>query len=94
MFGKIENQVLKIAPKNIVIGDKRIINPTDETLLSQGYMPIVKTKVPEHDDKHYATMSWERRETEIVQVWEIVEIPETDEITDTEALNILMGGAV
>lgn len=37
MYGKLENGKLIYAPKSVIVGEKRIINPKKETLLSLGY---------------------------------------------------------
>ena len=65
----------------------------------EGDKPIVYTECPESE--FVCQYRWEERENEIVQVWEITDIPKeederplSEELTDAEALAILLGGAV
>ncbi len=72
MYGKLENGNLTVAPKDVVFGDKRIINPTDEILAALGYMEIVFTDMPETEAGYHAEPSWEIQEEKLVRVWETV----------------------
>ena len=67
MYGKIENEKIIYASKDIIIDGKRIINPTKETMLSLGYKPIINTEYP-NDDKHYK-QSYVENEDNITLVW-------------------------
>ena len=69
MYGKLENGKLIYAPKSVIVGEKRIINPKEETLLSLGYLPIENTEAPAAETGYHAVGSWKQTETEIVRVW-------------------------
>lgn len=58
--------------------------------------PLVYTEEPVVDDHHATVYSWEEQSNSIVQVWDTIEVePEEppEEIDDSEALGILLGGA-
>lgn len=88
MYGKLENGILQYAPKNVTCGDKRIINPLEETLLSLGYLPIADTEPPRAETGTHTVGRWEQTETEIVKVW-TVEEDEPAEPTAEERLAAL-----
>lgn len=58
--------------------------------------PIVYTEPPVVDEHHRAIFAFEDTEDEIIQRWEVIETADEppEEITDTEALSILLGGDV
>ena len=66
-------------------------NPTGEMYEAAGYKKVVFTDPPETGEGYHAESGWEEREDEIVQVWEIVKDP--DDIDDSEAFDIIFGGA-
>lgn len=70
-----------------------IFTTNPATLAEYGFYPLCYTVPPEVDEHHVAVPHWEQVENEIVQVWTIEEIPETDEISDEEALAIIAEGA-
>lgn len=92
MYGILINGVLRFAPKKVEYNDTIIYNPSDSVYEVLGYFPIVYTEKPDDapDGYHYE-FSWEQTETEILQTWHLVE--DSDEISDEEALEILLGGA-
>lgn len=92
MYGFLENETLHHAPNPMVIGDNRVWNPTDEQYETAGYKSIIFVDPPEIESGYHAESGWEEREDEIVQVWEIVKDP--DDIDETEAFDIIFGGAV
>lgn len=71
MYGKLENGILQYAPKSVIFGNKRIINPSEETLLSLGYLPVADTEPPKAETGTHAVGRWEQTETEIVRVWTV-----------------------
>lgn len=75
------------------IGDAWVYNPTGAQLLAEGWLPVIESEAPETDERHYAELHWAEQGNSIVQEWEIVEIPATDELTPDEALGIILGGA-
>ena len=88
MYAKLIDGVIEIAPRKIKSGDSTTYNPTEETLLSLGYLPVRLTDAPETDTHHIAISTWTQTDTEIVQGWRIEEQDPTDE----EILSILLGG--
>jgi hypothetical protein len=66
-------------------------NPPDEVYAEAGYLPVVETDPPETDAQPYAEPHWVERDGQIVQVWELVEIPISDEEAITRYANELTG---
>lgn len=76
MFGKLIEGQLIPAPNDVIIEDKRIINPDDKTLLSLGWLPVVIPEKPSIDIEHQeAVIHYEERNGTIVGTWTIVELP-------------------
>lgn len=90
MYGQLINGVLRIAPKKVAYGDNIIYNPPGEVYEALGYYPITYTDMPDDapDGYHYES-AWEQIGEQIVEVWHLEE--DSDEISDDEALGILMG---
>ena len=96
MYAKLISGTLRSAPKKVDYNGKTIFNPPEEILLEMGYRPVTYTDMPTDasDGQHYES-SWEQTDTEIVQVWTLVDNtaePEP-ELSADEALNIIMGVA-
>ena len=91
MYGKLVNGELRGAPRPIRTENGDVFTNDPALLLQYGYKPIILTEYPS-DGKHY-TDSWTETETEITQIW--TELPQTDDdpISDSEALEIITGGA-
>ena len=72
----------------------RDIFTTNSAILAEhGYYPLRYTDAPEVDEHHTVVPHWEQGDGEIVQVWEIEEIPyDLEEISDTEALLLITEG--
>ena len=51
-------------------------------LLTEGYLPVIETPMPETDERHYAVPHWTETDGRIVQSWELLETP--DEVTAEE----------
>ena len=99
MRAKIINDELVPAPRKIQreLDEELYVtyNPTDEMLAEQGWLPVVETEPPENPPSGYhyePTYTEWQTETgnEILQEWELVQ--DSDEISDSEALEIIMGG--
>lgn len=89
-YAKLINGVLRYAPKKVTVGDTLIFNPTGETLTALGYYPLSYTDMPEDAPEGYHYESgWQQGEDSIIQTWTLVE--DDDEITDDEALMIILG---
>lgn len=95
MYAKLISGTLRSAPKKVDYNGKTIFNPPEEILLELGYLPVTYTDMPTDapEGQHYES-HWEQTDTEIVQVWTLVDDPaEPDEISAEEALAIITGGA-
>lgn len=89
-YAKLINGELVAAPRRIRLETHTVFNPPAELLEEQGYKPVRYTEPPEVEEGFVAVPGWEETEEEIVQTWTVE--PEGD-ISDAEALEILMGGA-
>lgn len=96
MYAKLMSGTLRSAPKKVDYNGKTIFNPPEEILLGMGYLPVTYTDMPSDapDGQHYES-HWEQTDTEIVQVWTLVDNPAEpeSELSADEALNIIMGVA-
>ena len=94
MYAKLQNGMLRSAPKTVTWNGCTVNNPSAEKLMELGYKPVVYTDMPETtvEGKHYES-SWEETESEIIQTWNLVEDPvySEPEISSEEVLNIIMG---
>ena len=91
MYGKLINGELRGAPRPIRTENGDVFTNDPSISLANGYKPIITAEYP--SDGKYYTDSWTETETEITQVW--TELPQTDDdpISDSEALEIITGGA-
>ena len=91
MYGKLINGELRGAPRPIRTENGDVFTTDPALLLHYGYKPIIMAEYPS-DEKSYID-SWTETETEITQIW--TELPQTDDdpISDSEALEIITGGA-
>ena len=91
IYAKLIDGEIVFAPNPIVIADRQIGNPPDEVYRSEGYKPVTYTDPPKTEPGDIAVSGWEETTEAIVQTWSVE--PEGD-ISDTEALEILLGGGV
>lgn len=96
MRAKIIDGVFTPAPRKIereIDGEDYITyNPTDEMLAEQGWLLVVETDPPgDAPEGYHYEPTYTEEGGEIVQGWELVQDP--DDISDSEALEIIMGGA-
>lgn len=75
MHAKLQNGYLRSAPKIIVLDGRTINNPYQEELEQLGYKPVLYTDMPEVTEGKHWESSWEQTDTEIRQVWTLVEAP-------------------
>ena len=78
-YGRFINEKFEYAPRVLIIGDKRIINPKEEHYLQAGYKKIIKTKMPVKEGYYYTSKFVDNGDA-IVQEWEEHEI--TEDILD------------
>ena len=92
MYAKLVNGTLRSAPKKVDYNGKTIFNPTEEILLGMGYLPVTYTDMPTDasNGQHYES-HWEQTDTEIVQVWTLVDNPAEPEpeVTQEERIAVL-----
>jgi hypothetical protein len=67
-------------------------NPPGEVYAAEGYKPVRYTDQPEPPGVGWWVETWTETEDAIVQGWEWHEATDEDEISDTEALEMLTGG--
>lgn len=96
MRAKLIDGVLVYAPRKIkreIDGRTYVTyNPTDEMLAEQGWLLVVETPVPgDAPEGYHYEPTYTEEGGEIVQGWVLVQDP--DDISDSEALDIIMGGA-
>ena len=91
IYGKLVGGELRGAPRPIRTENGNVFTNDPALLLHYGYKPIITAEYPS-DGKSYID-SWAETETEITQIW--TELPQTDDdpISDSEALEIITGGA-
>ena len=85
IYGKLIDGELRGAPNPLKTEESYIFTNNAAIYLANGYKPIILTDCPS-DGKSYID-SWTETETEITQIW--TELPQTDEISDSEALSII-----
>lgn len=76
MYAKLQNGILRSAPKTVQWRNCTVNNPSDDKLVELGYKPVRYTDMPTDAEsgKHYES-SWEETETEITQVWNLMDDP-------------------
>lgn len=92
MYAKLQNGFLRSAPKTIVLDGKTINNPLPEELEQLGYKQVMYVDMPTEvtEGKHWES-GWTEEETEIKQVWKLVDDPDypTPEPTPEERISNL-----
>ena len=91
MYGKLIDGELRGAPRPIKTADGDVFTNDPSIYFANGYKPIILTEYPS-DGKSYVS-SWTETETEITQVWTEQPQKDDDQISDSEALEIITGGA-
>lgn len=94
MRAKIIDGVFTPAPRKIerqIDGENYITyNPTDEMLADAGWLNVHFTDPPEAPEGYHYEATYTEEGGEIVQGWVLVQDP--DDISDSEALEIILGG--
>lgn len=91
IYGKLVGGALHGAPRPIRTENGDVFTTDPALLLHYGYKPIITAEYP--SDGGYYTESWTETETEITQTWTEVQQSDDDPISDSEALEIITGGA-
>lgn len=81
MYAKLENGYLRSAPKTVQWQGHTVNNPSADKLAELGYKPVVYTDTPIEvtEGKHWES-EWEEGETEIRQVWKLVDDYDLEQI--------------
>lgn len=87
---KLENGVLKYAPKCLIINGSKVWNASDADYIEHGWYPVIRTDAPVTEDGYYAEAYYEQEGDQIVQKWEI----KVAEPTAEELLAIITGESV
>lgn len=76
MYAKLQNGMLRSAPKTVQWRNCTVNNPSDDKLAELGYKPVRYTDMPTEnvEGKHYES-TWEETEAEITQMWNLVDDP-------------------
>jgi len=90
-YAKLINNQIHYAPNPINEGGNYIGNPPDEIYIEQGFLPVIRTDPPEPPEGYYCSPHWEEQDGQIVQRWEVKEIPISDEEALTRYANTLTG---
>lgn len=74
MYAKLQNGMLRSAPKTVTWNGCTVNNPSADKLVELGYKPVVYTDMPTDAEtgKHYES-SWTETEAEIIQTWNFVD---------------------
>lgn len=75
MYVKLIDGNLEYAKHFLVDGDVMIINPSDEKYLESGFKTLVREEVPEVLEGQRLEVFYEETEDEVLQKWEVVELP-------------------
>jgi hypothetical protein len=86
-YARLDRGNFEYAPNILYVGDKQIINASAEEYVSFGWLPIIKSEMPESDNGYYFTPIYTESDGKIIQQWEKHEIP--DEATETDYINAL-----
>lgn len=93
IYAKLIEGGLIFAPNPIKVGDAYIGNPPGSVYEAEGYKPVRYTDPPTEPGEGYQWQeSWSETDTEIVQGWELVELPITEEEALTRYANEITGG--
>lgn len=92
-YAKLINDEIYFSPNPIKVSGLIVGNPPAELLLSEGYKPVRYTDPPEAPSGYYYAETWSETEEVIVQGWELVETPITEEDALIRYANELTGAS-
>lgn len=84
MYAKLQNGMLRSAPKTVTWNGCTVNNPSADKLVKLGYKSVRYTDMPMEnvEGKHYES-TWEEKDTEIVQIWTLADDPVYPEPPET-----------
>lgn len=91
-YAKLINASLVYAPNPILHNGLWYGNPPASIYGAEGYKPVVYTDQPEPQGVGWWNEVWAETDEAVVQGWEWHEATDEDEISDTEAVEMLLGG--
>lgn len=91
-YAKLIDGNLSIAPNPILHNGMIRYNPPGSVYEAEGYKPVNITDQPEPLGVGRWIETWTETENAIAQDWTWDEAADEDEISDTEALELLTGG--
>ena len=91
-YAKLIDGAISHAPNPILHNGMIRYNPPGSVYEAEGYKPVTYTDQPEPPGVGWWIETWTETEDEIVQGWTWHEATDEDEISDTEALELLTGG--
>ncbi len=93
-YAKLFDGCPQFAPNPVLSGVNWYGNAPAELYLALGYKPVTELPFPQQalSDGFRWEAFWSESENAITRDWIIVEIPPDEELDDSEALNILLGG--
>ncbi len=91
-YAKLINGSISYAPNPIAHDGMIRYNPPGSVYEAEGYKPVSLTDQPEPLGVGWWVETWTETENAIVQGWTWHEAADEDEISDTEALELLTGG--
>lgn len=92
VFGKLIDGAASFAKRIVEYHGETVEHPSDEILVDLGFLPVVFAMQPEAPEDFTYEETWTEENGELVQGWELV--PADDDISDSEVIEILLGGAV
>lgn len=91
-YAKLINNYPSFAPNPILHAGLWHGNPPGSVYEAEGYKPVRFTEPPTEPGEGYQwSETWSETDTEIVQGWELVEVPSADEEALTRYANELTG---
>ena len=91
-YAKLINSFPVFAPNPILHNGMIRYNPPGSVYEAEGYKPVSLTNQPEPPGVGRWVETWTETDDAIVQGWTWHEATDEDEISDTEALELLTGG--
>lgn len=91
-YAKLINGSIAYAPNPILHNGLWYGNPPGSVYEAEGYKPVTYTEQPEPLGVGRWIETWKETDEAIVQGWVWHEATDEDEISDTEAIDMLLGG--
>ena len=91
-YAKLINGRPSYAPNPIIHNGRRIGNPPGEVYEAEGYKHVIYADQPEPQGVGWWIETWTETDEAIVHSWSWHEAADEDEISDSEAVDLLLGG--